>query len=352
MINKKIIALVGGSFKPPTFGHLDMVKKYADMADEVKVLISNPKSAKSIRKTKTGIVITPEMSKRIWEIFINRYGLKNKVSVEISEKPSPITSVYDYIDNEIKDAVILLGSSKKDDDWKRFSSALEYFKDRDDLLIVDPKEAAVDPLENHDGIPFSATQIRDNIDDKEFIKKMLPQKLTDKDIDKIMNILSNKKIKESVKRLPTAQELFIKKNFDLQKSNISYLGNNRVVSQQAFFGPEDSICEINLIPKTGTDKDKIHLIYEKYKWNVEINNKQISEDSKEYNSLINSKFIQELEAILFVRWAEYLRYPSRMVKRAKIAFSKGGKVTYTDDEIETLCKKKLKLLKANFNKSL
>ena len=348
MNDRKKIALVGGAMRPPHAGHWSMIEQYANKTDEVRVIISNPKSQKSIRKTKNGTIITPEMSKEILEIFINRYGLKNKVKVEISELPSPISAVYKYIDDEIKNSIIYLGASKKDDDWKRFSSAIEYFKDRDDIKIIDPKKGAVNPLENHDGIPFSATQIRNNIDDKEFIKKMLPQKLTDKDIDKIMNILSNKKIKESVKRLPNAQELFIKKNFDLQKSNISYLGNNRVVSQQAFFGPEDSICEINLIPKTGTDKDKIHLIYEKYKWNVEINNKQISEDSKEYNSLINSKFIQELEAILFVRWDEYLRYPNRMVKRAKIAFSKGGKVTYTDDEIETLCKKKLKLLKQNF----
>ena len=35
---KNSVALVPGSFKPPTAGHLDMVKKYSDMADKVIVM--------------------------------------------------------------------------------------------------------------------------------------------------------------------------------------------------------------------------------------------------------------------------------------------------------------------------
>ena len=60
---KKTIAIVAGSYKPPTMGHLYMVQYYADQADEVIVLISAPKSAKSVRKTAIGTIITPEMSK-------------------------------------------------------------------------------------------------------------------------------------------------------------------------------------------------------------------------------------------------------------------------------------------------
>ena len=46
----KTVALVGGSFKPPHAGHWYMVEQYAKKADEVVILISDPKSAKSIRK--------------------------------------------------------------------------------------------------------------------------------------------------------------------------------------------------------------------------------------------------------------------------------------------------------------
>ena len=52
------VALIGGSFKPPHAGHWYMVEQYAKKADEVVVLISDPKSAKSIRKTSAGTVIT------------------------------------------------------------------------------------------------------------------------------------------------------------------------------------------------------------------------------------------------------------------------------------------------------
>ena len=38
----KTVAVVPGAFKPPHLGHLDMVRKYADMADEVIVIISKP----------------------------------------------------------------------------------------------------------------------------------------------------------------------------------------------------------------------------------------------------------------------------------------------------------------------
>ena len=38
----KTIAVVPGAYKPPHKGHLDMVRKYAEMADEVVVIISKP----------------------------------------------------------------------------------------------------------------------------------------------------------------------------------------------------------------------------------------------------------------------------------------------------------------------
>ena len=40
----KTIAFVAGSFRPPTKAHFWMVQQYAEKADEVIVLISDPKS--------------------------------------------------------------------------------------------------------------------------------------------------------------------------------------------------------------------------------------------------------------------------------------------------------------------
>jgi len=49
----------------------------------------------------------------------------NNVKVDIADKPSPVTSVIDYIDKhkdkELKNSKIILGASTKDDDWKRWT---------------------------------------------------------------------------------------------------------------------------------------------------------------------------------------------------------------------------------------
>ena len=191
---RKTVALVAGSYKPPTAAHWDMVQKYAKMADEVDVLISTPKSEKSIRKTAAGTVITPEMAKEIFEIYANRYGIGDKVKVEVSDQASPITSAFDKID-KLTDCNVILGVSKKGDDLKRFASAKKYVDERDDLNLIDPMKTAVDPF-TLNGTPVSATEVRNNISDPETVKKYLPSKLTEEDVEKVLAILNPMK-KES-----------------------------------------------------------------------------------------------------------------------------------------------------------
>ena len=57
----KTVAVVPGAYKPPHKGHLDMVRKYADMADEVVVIISKP--TKKGRYLPDGTEITSRFSK-------------------------------------------------------------------------------------------------------------------------------------------------------------------------------------------------------------------------------------------------------------------------------------------------
>lgn len=184
----KTLVLVAGSFKPPHAGHLDMVLKYADKADTIKILISNPQSEKSLRKTKSGTVITPEISKQIWEIYLKRYNLTDKVSVEVSSHPSPITAISKFIEETRPMENIILGVSNKDGDAKRFTGILKYFADDENLKIVDPLKTAVEPYQQN-GEAVSATDIRNNIDNIDIIKKLLPAKLTDDDITTVTKLL-------------------------------------------------------------------------------------------------------------------------------------------------------------------
>lgn len=184
----KTIALVAGSYKPPHAAHFLMVQHYAKIADEVVVLISDPKAVKSIRKTNLGTVITPQMSKQIWDVYIKRYGLKNVVA-EVSTEASPITAMFKYVDDNLSDVNVIFGVSKKGGDEQRFKSAMRYYEDNPNINLLDPVKTAVEPFASPSGVPISATDIRNNIDKPEVIRPMLPDKLTDQDIQKIMQIL-------------------------------------------------------------------------------------------------------------------------------------------------------------------
>jgi len=121
------------------------------------------------------------MSKKIWDLYINRYGLKRKVEVIVSPEPSPITALFKYIDNSLKDVNVIFGASTKGDDYKRFLTAPKYYEDNESIHVMDPKETAVSPY-SVNGVDISATDIRNNVDKPEIIKPMLPAKLTDSDV--------------------------------------------------------------------------------------------------------------------------------------------------------------------------
>ena len=184
------IALVAGSFKPPTAGHWYMVREYAKMADKVIVIISNPTAKNSIRQTANGGVITPEMSKKIFEIYAKRYGLDGKVQIEVSDQPSPINAMYDKID-KLSNCNIILGVSKKGNDLSRFNTAAEYVKDRTDVNLIDPVKTAIKPGAIG-GRVVSASDLRNKIDDKDFLRKNMPPRLTDQDFNTILKILNGK----------------------------------------------------------------------------------------------------------------------------------------------------------------
>jgi hypothetical protein len=165
------IALVPGSFKPPHKGHYQMVSIYSGMASDVVVLISAP-SAKSQRVTKTGQVITPEVSKKIFDLYTS--NLPN-VTVEISSMPSPVGAAYQALES-LGGKRVILGASKKDNDWKRWSGAQKWAQSKDlNVEIMDPQQTAVDVLDKADGTPYSASNIRNNFDDPDAILDDIPE---------------------------------------------------------------------------------------------------------------------------------------------------------------------------------
>ena len=171
------IALVPGAFKPPHKGHADMVRKYAtgdgvQKADKVYVIISAPEMA--TRKLRDGTEVTAQHALDAWMQLYPEVANLPEVEFQMGsrEMASPVTIAYEYIgdrsplDLQAGDNIIL-GASKKDDDWKRWREAPKYI--RPDLNLLAGKEYAVDPLKSTSNeraeVNLSAGDLRDLISD-------------------------------------------------------------------------------------------------------------------------------------------------------------------------------------------
>ena len=186
--NDRVVVLVPGSFKPPHRGHYEMVKQYSEAHPhgQVHVLISAP-SAKSERRTKDGKLITPSAAKQIFELYAQ--PLTN-VTSRVSEFPSPVTSAFESLKTLEPGTTVILGASKKDNDWKRWVSAPAWAeKEGLELDIWNPEETAVDVVANNIGRPYSASNIRDNFDNFAQIKTDIPEHVSPEEIKAIFDSL-------------------------------------------------------------------------------------------------------------------------------------------------------------------
>ncbi len=187
----KTVAVVPGAFKPPHKGHLDMVRSYANIADEVVVLISRP--TKSGRKLPNGREITAEDSLEIWNVLAA--GLPN-VRVEVSSHASPINAAYEYVGDEgplnIEDKVIL-GCSNKGGDCKRWAGAEKYIKQGVELMPV----TGVEPSMRDSGEPYSATDFRNALGDPVNNRSELADFVGEENVDNILNILALNSVEET-----------------------------------------------------------------------------------------------------------------------------------------------------------
>lgn len=197
------IAFVAGAFRPPTAGHLHLVKSYSDMpnVNKVVIIISNPQDKKSVRATKFGLGISPEDSKRIFEKYINVYGIKN-AEIVVSKEPSPIKCIKHYIDDNVSNSNIIIGTSKKGDDVEKRKYIQDYFDNqnmRNGINILNVNETAIEPLKDETGAIISANGIRNHCDDDNYLKKALPSKLSNDDREWVKDILLGSEMKPMTK---------------------------------------------------------------------------------------------------------------------------------------------------------
>lgn len=177
--NEEIIAMVPGSFKPPHKGHYEMINHFSNISNKTIVIISDPTSEKSIRRTPGGKRITSQEAQQILEIYTK--GLSN---IEIVTAAAPVKWVYDYVaENTSPGQKVLLGVSGKGDDANRYLGAQKYAPEG---VTVEASVFAGSDLGT------SASTIRTILDSPTLdnIDEFLPPHLSKQDKEQVLSVLS------------------------------------------------------------------------------------------------------------------------------------------------------------------
>ena len=199
------IGVFPGAFKPPHKGHFDVVKRLADMCDEVQVLISP--------KTREGV--TADESYKVWELY--KTLLPSNVNFLVVDE-NPVRETYDLITSN-PGAKVIAAFGK--DEFTRFSAILKNEKYKNAELFDAGTFGNV-----------NATQFRIAIKSKkpDLIQQFLPDGI---DVKEFMNAAGyemgeKEDLQEGKKNLEVLKE-FIK--FTLRELGIKGMGGKVVMSR-------------------------------------------------------------------------------------------------------------------------
>lgn len=167
-------ALYPGKFKPPHAGHFNVALQALQNAEQVIVFIS-PKEHDGI---------TAIQSKKVWDTYIRAAGMDGRI-VPFIVGVSPVTAVYDIIDDAPSGEAFLLLLGEKDKEDGRFKNTL---KRREDI------EVFINTIEPQAG-GISATEMRGYLFAKDFenFKNCLPNVLDDTQALNLWNMFMKKK---------------------------------------------------------------------------------------------------------------------------------------------------------------
>lgn len=161
------LMLYPGSFKPPHRGHIELIKKYVNKVNKIIILISS-----KTRSGANGIEVDAQLSKDIWDKYIDKLQLSEKVFTEITDG-SPVVRAYDYISQKVPSgSTVYLLKSDKDGNDNRFQIPV----DRKDIKVKVVVSSNIDNL--------SSTDFRDAIGNSDLDKMslFLPDFIKYKDI--------------------------------------------------------------------------------------------------------------------------------------------------------------------------
>ncbi len=172
---KKVVAVYGGGFKPPTSGHFAVAKqalKENPDIDEFIIYIGG--------KERNGI--TPDESILIWDIY--KQYLPYKVEVKYTSVP-PIKSIYNYAKEHPDEEVLFIIGAREgnEEDFKDIASrttTLDKYPNLNLRTIV-----------TQGGVSGTAARNASKISLEKF-KPFVPSELSDEEVEEVYNIVADK----------------------------------------------------------------------------------------------------------------------------------------------------------------
>jgi len=172
---KKVVAVYGGGFKPPTSGHFEVAKQALEENPEVDEFIIYIGG-----KERNGI--SPDESILIWDIY--KQYLPYKVEVKYTSVP-PIKSIYNYAKEHPDEEVLFIIGAREgnEDDFKDIASrttSLDKYPNLNLRTIV-----------TQGGVSGTAARNASKISLEKF-KPFVPSELSDEETEEVYNIVADK----------------------------------------------------------------------------------------------------------------------------------------------------------------
>mgnify|MGYP003142773072 CR=1 FL=1 len=172
---KKVVAVYGGGFKPPTKGHFEVVQQALKQNPEIDKFIINIGG-----RERDGV--TPEESIMIWDIY--KQYLPLKVEIQASTTP-PIKATYDYAkSNPNEEVLFILGAREGNED--DFSDIAKRTKALDNYPNLQLRT-----IVTQGGASGTAARQAGKIS-KEKLVPYLPDELKDEEVDEVYRMISDK----------------------------------------------------------------------------------------------------------------------------------------------------------------
>lgn len=273
--NKPTLAVYPGKFKPPHAGHAMVAKKLMDVANKVIILIS-PKIHEGI---------TPQQSEAIWNLY-NEKLFNNKLTIQISDKPSPVTGILNEIKNHQDMEFIAACGKGEEDRFVKIGRDPEYMNARTfDAGILEG------------GI--SATELRASINSNQDISRFLPKGISTQEYLDILEpeqpLNESSPVEEQRQLLlgyiQSLNEYMIKQGMNVQPLPRVEIIDNDVANAADFFGktgyyiPQNPTIVVYSLNRSPRDvlatvcHEYIHHIQNMEDRLPEINTTNVNEDS-------------------------------------------------------------------------